>query len=59
VLLSGTPSDAPEPRDRDSRAVSCRLDSTRIARINLALHFQRRYFASPQGSKLAMPAEQM
>jgi len=30
-----------------------------IALVNLALHFQRRYFASPQSSKVAVPAEQM
>ena len=29
-----------------------------IALVNLALYFQRRYFATPQGSKLAVPAEQ-
>jgi hypothetical protein len=31
VLLSGTSSDAPEPRERDSRIVSHGSDSTRIA----------------------------
>ena len=30
-----------------------------IALVNLALYFQRRYFANPQASKLAVPAEQM
>ncbi len=30
-----------------------------IALVNLAVYFQRRYFATPQGSKLAVPAEQM
>ena len=30
-----------------------------IGLVNLALHFQRRYFANPQASKLAVPAEQM
>jgi len=30
-----------------------------IALMNLAVYFQRRYFATPQGSKLAVPAEQM
>jgi arsenite transporter len=30
-----------------------------IALVNLALHFQRRYFANPQSSKLAVPAEQI
>ncbi len=30
-----------------------------IALVNLALYFQRRYFATPQGSKPAVPAEQM
>jgi ACR3 family arsenite transporter len=29
-----------------------------IALVNLALYFQRRYFATPQGSKLGVPAEQ-
>jgi ACR3 family arsenite transporter len=29
-----------------------------IALVNLALYFQRRYFATPQGAKLAVPAEQ-
>jgi arsenite transporter len=29
-----------------------------IALVNLALYFQRRYFGTPQGSKLAVPAEQ-
>jgi hypothetical protein len=33
MLLSGTSSDAPEPRDRDSRIVSHSWNSTRIARI--------------------------
>src|SRR5207247_9035932 len=33
MLLSGTSSDAPEPRDRNSRIVSCSSDSTRIGRI--------------------------
>ena len=28
-----------------------------IALVNLALHFQRRYFASPQSSRQAVPAE--
>ena len=30
-----------------------------IALVNLAVYFQRRYFATPQGSKPAVPAEQM
>jgi hypothetical protein len=30
-----------------------------IALVNLALHFQRRYFANPQSPKLAVLAEQM
>ena len=30
-----------------------------IALVNLALHFQRRYFATPQASKVAVPAGQM
>jgi ACR3 family arsenite transporter len=30
-----------------------------IALVNLALHFQRRYFASPQSPKVAVPAGQM
>jgi ACR3 family arsenite transporter len=29
-----------------------------IALVNLALHFQRRYFANPQSSKLAVAAKQ-
>jgi arsenite transporter len=30
-----------------------------IALVNLALLFQRRYFANPESSKLAVPAAQM
>jgi arsenite transporter len=30
-----------------------------IALVNLALYFQRRYFANPQSSKLAVSAKQM
>jgi ACR3 family arsenite transporter len=30
-----------------------------IALVNLALYFQRRYFASPQAPQLVVPAEQL